>query len=259
MMSKCKFCILFILLSWMLAGCFGSKKAISTTSDIQMTSEEMINAIDQWKLSYEWFSADLDLELDSPQYSGGAKGKILIRRDSATLLTVRKFGIEVFRALITPDSLMAIERLSRRYYLGPIQSEVLPDIGTSNYSTMELLLSCQYPFFEIEDQSVLMEKSKYTLTIDDNRGDTTAVYSMLKDANLSPTSLDLSENTKNKAKFKFYSALSMNGKLVNTGRDIIIDDGWDWPFTLSAKYRNIQLDVPGNISFSIPPSYERMD
>jgi hypothetical protein len=236
----------------------GTKKAKQTTAS-RFSEEEMVNAVDQWKISYDWFSADLDLELESTQFSGGARGKILIRKDSATLLTVRKFGVEIFRALITPDSLMAVERMSRRYYLGPIENEVLPDIGTTNYKTMELLLSAQYPFLDIEGNHIEMGESEYTLTIENSKGESTAVYGLRRDETLSPATLDLSENTQNMAQFKFYSPGTINGKMVHMGRDIIIDDGWDWPFTLSAKYQNIELDVPGNIKFSIPPSYERMD
>ena len=56
-----------------------------------------------------------DLEVDSPDMSIKLDATIRLRADSALWLTVRKFGFEGGRALVTPSELVLVNRLQREY------------------------------------------------------------------------------------------------------------------------------------------------
>ncbi len=73
------------------------------------------------KLDYGWVGMKLDVELRSLGESQGFKANIRMRKDSCVWISISPaLGIEVFRVLITPDSLKYISKIpdNKYYYTG---------------------------------------------------------------------------------------------------------------------------------------------
>ncbi len=75
----------------------------------------LVKKLEQQKLDVEWMTAKVKLKLSDNGSTTRASADIRMRKDSVIWMTVRKFGIEGARVLITTDSVYLINRLEREY------------------------------------------------------------------------------------------------------------------------------------------------
>lgn len=73
------------------------------------------------------FRIEAALAFATPEGSGSFSAHILVRRPDSVLVRIRApLGIEVARALITPDSVLLYDRVERTLYAGPSDADLLP-------------------------------------------------------------------------------------------------------------------------------------
>ncbi len=73
--------------------------------------------------SFEWLTANLDIEAEVNGTSQDLKGQLRMRRDSIVWLSVTAtMGMEVLRAKISTDSVWIINRLEKNYLAEPLDS-----------------------------------------------------------------------------------------------------------------------------------------
>lgn len=93
-------------------------KTVKTTdgSVLRVRSANFLTKkLNQQKLEAEWMSAKVKLKFSQNGSTNRATADLRLRRDSAIWMSVRKFGIEGARALITTDSIYLLNRLERTY------------------------------------------------------------------------------------------------------------------------------------------------
>jgi len=115
-----------ILVSLTLGGC---RKTKTTTTDREplrdRPSGQLLKLYAQKEFQFEWLAMKLDADLVSNGESRGFKANVRMRRDSVIWISVTPaLGIEVFRVLVTPDSLKYISRIpdDKYYFLGSFQA-----------------------------------------------------------------------------------------------------------------------------------------
>ncbi len=113
------------LLLTLSAGCGASREsgpAGSRTSDAGYIMDKLLKS----QVNAKWFSAKARIEFDDEYQSATGTLSIKMRKDSLVWVSVKKFGFEVARAMITPDSVYVINRLNNEYQvkdLGFIERE----------------------------------------------------------------------------------------------------------------------------------------
>ena len=98
-----------------LSACGPKKKAIEVESSVDNTTSTIWNDVKASNIDFESYYAKANVQVSFDDFSMGGKADIRIRKDSAILLSFRKFGFEVARALIHPDSVFVISRLEGIY------------------------------------------------------------------------------------------------------------------------------------------------
>ena len=112
---KTTYQLLFFLLSLLfIMSCKTVKTSDGATLRVR-SANFLVKKLDQQRLDAEWMTAKVKLKFSDNGSTTRASADIRMRKDSVIWMTVRKFGIEGARVLITTDSVYLINRLERQY------------------------------------------------------------------------------------------------------------------------------------------------
>jgi hypothetical protein len=107
-----------ILFAFLLASC-GSLKTITGHNDPATLNNEMImQKISDNNLQFEYLQFDSDVSFDNNETNMDGSAEIRMKDDEYIWVVVKKFGFEIARALIKPDSFFIIDRFNRNYSSG---------------------------------------------------------------------------------------------------------------------------------------------
>lgn len=148
-----------ILLS---GGCAGARKAGVSTPKRNLKIDHATQSV-QTRHDYEWFEGKARLDIDTDDLKVGLTATFRMQKDSMIWVALSKFGLEMARVLITPDSAFVIDRLNREYYAEPVADYLekyhIP-FGFSQLQDVILGLPViidvsRYKLVQLEDQWVL--------------------------------------------------------------------------------------------------------
>ncbi|MBP5584278.1 MAG: DUF4292 domain-containing protein [Bacteroidales bacterium] len=165
-----KFVYILLLVS-LFTSCHSSKKTVSVanTKDI-----DMVSLYDSITSHYGDFSTvSMKFSLESKELKSlpiqQIKGSIRIKRDSAIWISVAPtLNLEVFRFLITKDSVKFYSKLQKTYYAGRLDSLMRQTGGEFDYKTIEAIFLDEIFFClhePVSDTLALIrtfEQNKYT-------------------------------------------------------------------------------------------------
>jgi len=83
-------------------------------------SEQVMRELIENQFSTEWMDARASIKLDSRDFNVGGTAFIRLERDKRLWVSVKKFGFEAARALVTPDSFFVLNRLQNEYTAEPL-------------------------------------------------------------------------------------------------------------------------------------------
>jgi len=106
--------ILFFLGLLFIAGCKTVKTSDGTTLRVR-SANFLVKKLNQQRLDAAWMTAKVRLKFSDNGSTTRASADIRMRKDSVIWMSVRKFGIEGARVMITTDSVYLINRLERQY------------------------------------------------------------------------------------------------------------------------------------------------
>jgi hypothetical protein len=123
MMSKSKesflyLPVIFLLLLIILGSCNTQRKIIKAPLK-EEGAEYLFNKLKEHELKYAWFTAKFSAEYKNKGKSNSFNGQIRIRKDSVIWLSFTPaLGIEVFRIMLTQDSVKFINRMNSTFFAG---------------------------------------------------------------------------------------------------------------------------------------------
>jgi len=106
--------LLLFLCLILLTACKTVKTSDGTALRVR-SANFLVKKLDQQRLEAEWMTAKVRLKLSDNGSTTRANADIRMRKDSVIWMSVKKFGIEGARVLITTDSVYLINRLEREY------------------------------------------------------------------------------------------------------------------------------------------------
>jgi hypothetical protein len=108
----------FLGLSILFTSCHSTKKIMKAPLK-EEGAEYLFNKLKEYELKYNWFTAKFSADYQNENQRNSFNGQIRIRRDSLIWLTFSPMlGIEVFRMMITQDSIKFINRINDTYFKG---------------------------------------------------------------------------------------------------------------------------------------------
>jgi hypothetical protein len=114
---------LFILIA---QGCKKGKEVTATQEPLRdKPAGAILRSYERNEFRFDWVAMKVDAEVTAAEESRSFKANIRMRRDSVIWISLSPaLGIEVFRVLITPDSLRYISRIpdNKHYYTGGLHA-----------------------------------------------------------------------------------------------------------------------------------------
>lgn len=97
-----------------------SKRLIRTGNEIS-NKDDLISIVNNHNVDYQTYAASAKIKFKSEIESGSARTHIRVKKDSLVWLQLKKWGFEVARILINPDSVYIVYKLDRSYEKGSIE------------------------------------------------------------------------------------------------------------------------------------------
>lgn len=108
----------FLLVLVILASCSTQRKIIKAPIK-EEGAEYLFKKLKEHELQYNWLTAKFSAEYKNKGQSNSFNGQIRIRKDSVIWLTFSPaLGIEVFRMMLTQDSVKFINRMNNSFFAG---------------------------------------------------------------------------------------------------------------------------------------------
>lgn len=232
-----------------------------TTADLKPRSSAwLLKKINQSKVDAKWLDAKAKIDFRSDEFSIVATTTIRMQKDSAIWMVGKKFGIEGIRALVTPDSVYVINRLTNEYQIEgisflqeqfnlPMTFYDLQDILLGNaillpdQSSLESSMDTSH--YILKEKSTLGMNKSYTFNgegyypekmyFSEGAGQRTA---QLEFGDHRPV-----EQTDN---FSYFRALLFRSPETGT-------------ISLDIKFSRVELNTPKSLSFEIPSHYTKVN
>ena len=123
-MMKSKSTIIFLILTAILSSCNLQNKLIKNHEEnkkYSYTANEIIDQIHLSNIAPEWALLEGKVSIIKEDLETKVNAHIIVRKDSVIWISLKApIGIEILRAMITPDSIYYLNRIERAYFIKPI-------------------------------------------------------------------------------------------------------------------------------------------
>lgn len=245
--------------SFLSTSCNTNKKVteVVTEEEVPEGAEAFMLAAAQHQFQANWLTGNAQLSYDDGNMSVGATASIKMQKDEVIWMSIKKFGFELGRAKITPDSIYILNRFNNEYAIEPL-SYIEENFGLPASLTMLQQIFLGNPvFLTTSNPKGDLKNDIYRLsaTTDAARNDfwfSMPDYTMQrmeisqenKDRSLAINLEDYKDAGSNRD-FSYLRKISVNS--IETGKAQI-----------EIEFSKIEINIPTEINFSIPPRYTRM-
>jgi len=208
----------------------------NSSNKISLSEKELIKKINSQNISPEWTSLNSKIKVNKEGQEVTINAHIRIKKDSIIWISVKApLGIEIFRTMITSDSVYYMNRMNKNYFIKHISH--IREVVKTDVSFIKL----QEIIFASPNITVLnSNKENYEILKDIFR-----VYKM---------ELQEEEDKKVSIRYSDYKVFSDIGGLYFPEK-IFIDVKSKEVFTAEVNYTKIKFNKIASISFKIPKSY----
>lgn len=220
----------------------------------EMKSKNLFKELKKSNLDYKWYSFKSNATVFFNGTTLGGSVDVRMKKDEVIWMSVKKFGFEVARALIRPDSAFAIDRFNGKYmaesfeyfkkkYDVPIEFDVMQDILAGNS-----IIKGQKPFFSnLKDETYTLETKGKDLNI---------IYKIDKEFNVSNSNFNTVDNQSIELDFSKYKI--ENGKEIPYLRKYSFPNSINPKYFLNLKIKDIKINKAQKLKFEIPKKYTKM-
>ena len=245
--------LIFILLT--IAGCKVKDRLTGAADTPDATRIEMWESVRSENIDFNWYWAKADVQITMDGFSMGGKADIRVRKDSVIWMSVRKFGLEMARVLIRPDSVFALNRLQANYismsidsvnsiYQLPFDFAQWQEIVAGNHPTSQMVPYEGKTFPDGYKLLVRGEQITSTYLLDRGRHVSEARYEDQKEGH----SVEV-----------IYSDRTEYGNLtLPETREYFYPAKAEPLYTLRFRLERIEIDQPKSIRFEIPKAYSKL-
>lgn len=242
-------------------GCRGPREMIPDVRPLS-TADLTLIEIHSHQADFEWFSTRFSGTVVWEDRRHSIAGTMRIRKDSAIYVSVAPIlGIEVARALITPDSVRVISRMESTYYYGDLGAlSKMFNADVDFYMLQALILGNDFPHFRT-DQFLLKDDPRLLRLEAPSRYRKSGVGNPIQQVlTVDPTNMrirtNIMEHTHSgnalRADYRRYE--SVGGILLPAELNLIFADQGN-SSNLEMTFSRSSLNVPQRMDFSVPSRY----
>ncbi len=268
---SCRFRAVFIVVSlilMMISACRPVKEVVTPVPDpdrlsVEHTIASLRAAETSFDNLYTRFSGTASLE--GNQYS--ISGHMRMKRDSAIFISIAPLlGIEVARALLTPDSVKIVNRIDNTFFVGDYRFiHNFLNTYLDFHMLQALLTGNDFSHFPYENFTLSNDKNKILLQSNDRRPPGRGIQNMSFQQNLwlNGQSFSIEENllydpiTRRSLRARYANHATVNDQMIPQELLLIFTEPGARA-SLDIRYSRTSLDQQRPISFSIPGNYSPM-
>ena len=258
---------LLLLSSILMASCAVSKKMVPPSPPALRAETAFLRKnLGKNNLSVAWFSSKIGLNFESEAMSFSGIVNVRMRSDSVIWLNVTKFGIEVARALITPDSCVVLNRIDGTYAVENwdfiAQKIGLPNKQANFKNLQHLILGNTIEMVGQEFSSDTLG-GVYHLQIKNNTDHVRTAY-ILSASDLLMEQMTVEDSTKkslfvtNNANYAPLEGLT-GKQLFSFERANSFRDEKGGISTATMQFEKVDINVPKSLPFEIPSRYSKLN
>ena len=243
----------------MIVSCKAKKHVITTPVSSNITVKPVSNKVHQieairaGQTNFNTFSGKARTKLNINGNSNDVTLNIRVQRDQKIWVSITAIaGIEVARAMITPDSILVINRLQSVYLRKPF-SYVNKLAGNQiHYKTVEsLLIGNIIP--ELINENADIQSSTDNTIINGNLQD--LIYKVIIGPGMKSTQINLSNQNEGQSLQVNYSTFVQTGNRVVPSQIDIASAVKNEKIQVNLHYIKTDFDLPLDFPFSIPGRY----
>lgn len=255
--------LLLSLLAITLPACKTASKAKAVNLK-NKSSKYILKKLASQRFEADWLSAKLRITYRDDYEIRKLTANIRMEKDSIIWLNIKKLNIEAARIKITPDSIYAIDRLNKEYFVKDIsffeKEYNMParKTGASNFKVLQEIILGNPVFFDGTGMEASVNAANYQLNNENDDfsseylvdGISFLLSQMTFQEKHSKQNLKLSfehseevEDFPNFSYFRYFDFYS-----ENTG-DV----------SINVKFSKLEINSPKTIRFEIPSHYKKVD
>jgi hypothetical protein len=248
----------WLLLVLLLPACSGLRKAADSSAAAGLPPRQedvLLQRLLDNQVRADWMDARARITY-ADEYGGESFSSVIrIRKDSAIWMVFKKFSIEGARVLITPDSAHILDRLNGAYTALPFSELISKYELPLSFDGLQALLLGNPVFFSRESEAlndtgsyVLRQKTDaiqadYRLDADTYRLREFQVEDFRNRRSVSMTT-DQYLPLADQRNFSYFRRLKLSTPDLGQVR-------------VDIEFTKVELDVPQNMDFKVPPQYSR--
>jgi len=219
-----------------------------------LSVEELNREISNNRISYQTFSSKSKIDVNGPGLSQSVNAQIDMVKDTMIGVSLRLFGVEGARILITPDSVKLLDRLNQTYLAkgySYIKEQFALDIS---FTDLQNLIAGNPVFYDSTALSPGVADDKYVLFSQ------SAVYKntvwLSPDFSLNRMFIEDLQQDRN-VTLTYSQFDKIEGKPFAFIRSILIDAQGD--FAANIEFSKVTLNEPVDFTFTVNPKYTRLE
>lgn len=248
---------LIILIAFLVVSACSTKKKLSTGDVPNRTKAEIYQSLVDRNIDFEWFSGKAKTQLETPDESVSGTMNLRVKRDSAALVAVSKFGIEAARVLIDKNEYTVLYRLEGVYETNPIDK--LSDIF-SVAASFEDIQQLMFGNVILADSSqMVMRKDSVYYVVDANVDDLRLSY-YVNGYTLALDKMVIQDRQGRVATttYKDYRPVGKHGSIAYE-RNLVFPLSKSENGSINISFSEFDINVPKEFKFSIPSRYEKIN
>jgi hypothetical protein len=221
------------------------------------TDNDFLKKIEAQSIMPEWFSGRSTVNVSMGENALEVEAIVHIRKDSAILLVVKKFGFEGARALITPDSVFIINRLEQNYDKLPLNFLAEKFNLPSSFDAIQQLFCGNPTKLDINTPYTVTQQDTVIL-LTTEKGTIGGVYQFPKKTLQLQSAFFEDENTASKMTMLFsaYKKTTSN-RDFSFQRAVSFFNPRSGNGSIDIDFSEVEFNVSKTMRFQIPSHYKR--
>ncbi|MEL6972783.1 MAG: DUF4292 domain-containing protein [Bacteroidota bacterium] len=252
-------CLLFAQLVFFGVACNTNKKATTVVepADVPLTAEDYLKDIVQQQMRADWLDASAKLNYDDGSMAVGATASIKMEKDKVIWMSVKKFGFEIARAMITPDSLFILDRFNKEYAAEPISYIADKYNLPGDITTLQQILLGNPVFLTQSSPKAKAEDGqlRWSASTEQARND---FWFALPNYDLERVEVEQPTQQRSLTmELQNYQDAGGNRDFSYL-RKIAVDSRETGRANIEIEFTKVELNVPTDIKFSVPSRYQKI-
>ncbi|HOY12758.1 MAG TPA: DUF4292 domain-containing protein [Saprospiraceae bacterium] len=254
-MAYIKPILFFLLIVLFYQSCKSVKTFENKGTPPTRSLQDVMTELRKNNLDFTWYDAKIDMDIESTEFGGSGSAVLRMKKDSAIWVVVKKLGIEGGRMLMREDSAFLINRFER-YFQREQVSKIKRKMGL-NLTLGELQKAMAGNFILPQDAQIKSYRQEGNSCLIETSMDGNNITYNINAFNLLPQGILINDGRQKFVEIKYYEYEKRFGLMLPIRFDIQFESE-DGSGSLQLHVKEVNIDIPKDLSFSIPSRYDEV-